>query len=118
MHLGLKRVFLAMPRKTPGSAMREFLPRLEVLRAPRRQLWPELVAVPAEFALYGGTAVALHLGHRHSVDFDFFGSRALDLSLLESRIPFLAVASLLDLAGTKASVLQVRAEANMDYGLE
>jgi hypothetical protein len=24
------------------------------------------------FVLYGGTAIAMHLGHRHSVDFDFF----------------------------------------------
>jgi hypothetical protein len=117
--------------------------------------------MPEEFVLYGETAVALHLGHRHSIDFDFFGNRALDPSVLDMRIPFLRgarivqrdrntlsalverggrvkvsffgvpnlprlgqphvskdnrlrVASLLDLAGTKASVLQVRAEAK-DY---
>ncbi|MDF1482816.1 nucleotidyl transferase AbiEii/AbiGii toxin family protein [Extensimonas sp. H3M7-6] len=27
------------------------------------------------FALYGGTAIALRLGHRQSVDFDFFQPR-------------------------------------------
>jgi hypothetical protein len=37
-----------------------------------------LIQVPAEFTLYGGTAIALHLGHRHSADFDFFGSRPFD----------------------------------------
>jgi hypothetical protein len=26
--------------------------------------------------LYGGTAITLHLGHRESVDFDFFGNRS------------------------------------------
>ena len=117
--------------------------------------------MPHEFMLYGGTALALHLGHRNSVDFDFFGNRAIDVSALENEIPFLAgaeitqrdkntlsalvdrgapvkvsffgvpklprlsppliakdnglqIASLLDLAGTKASVLQVRAAAK-DY---
>jgi hypothetical protein len=141
--------------------MHEFSPRLDVLPEAQRRLWGELTAVPDEFTLYGGTALALHLGHRKSVDFDFFGKRALDVGALEGEISFLAnadivqrekntlsaiverggpvkvsffgvpklpqlasplvakdnrlkVASLLDLAGTKASVLQVRAEAK-DY---
>ena len=39
----------------------------------QRKLWPELrPGVELGFVLYGGTAVALHLGHRRSVDFDFF----------------------------------------------
>ncbi len=141
--------------------MREFRPHLEVLPAPQLRLWSELSAVPGEFVLYGGTAIALHLGHRHSVDFDFFGNQPLNPAALESGISFLShakviqrdkntlsalverggrvqvsffgvpnlprleqpymskdnglkVASLLDLAGTKASVLQIRAEAK-DY---
>ena len=55
-----------------------FTPRLDILPAPQRRLWDELVETPKEFALYGGTAIALQLGHRESVDFDFFGSRSLD----------------------------------------
>jgi hypothetical protein len=141
--------------------MPDFSPRLDVLPEAQRRLWGELSAIPDEFTLYGGTALALHLGHRKSVDFDFFGSRAIDVASLESGIPFLAgarvvqrdentltaivdrgasvkvsffgvpklprlvppvtakdnglkIASLLDLAGTKASVLQVRAAAR-DY---
>ncbi|MBS0421267.1 MAG: nucleotidyl transferase AbiEii/AbiGii toxin family protein [Proteobacteria bacterium] len=141
--------------------MAPFEPRLEILPPPQRKLWAELHQVPREFILYGGTALALHLGHRHSVDFDFFGNRALDISKLEQEVPFLqganiiqrekntlsaivdrdgpvkvsffglpnlprlspplvaednglAVAALLDLAGTKASVVQMRAEAK-DY---
>jgi len=141
--------------------MQEFSPHLEVLPAAQRRLWGDLSAVPVEFVLYGGTALALHLGHRNSVDFDFFGSAGLNLPRLEAVIPFLAgakiiqraentltalvdrggtikvsffgvpklprlapahvardnhlqVASLLDLAGTKASVVQLRAEAK-DY---
>ena len=138
-----------------------FQPRLDILPAPQRRLWDELRALPPEFTLYGGTAIALHLGHRHSVDFDFFGSRALDPVALMPTIPFLAgativqrepntlgcivdsggpvllsffgvpalprlaepliaegngvrIAALLDLAGTKAAVVQLRAEAK-DY---
>src|ERR1700722_3419739 len=49
--------------------------------------------VPKEFVLYG-TAGALHLGHRHSIDFDFFGARALDPAVFETGIPFLAGAKI------------------------
>ena len=41
-----------------------FVPRLDILPAAQRQLWTELNDVPPEFVLYGGTAIALHLGHR------------------------------------------------------
>jgi hypothetical protein len=50
-----------------------FQPKLEFLPATQRCLWDELDTVPEEFVLYGGTAIALHLGHRESVDYDFFG---------------------------------------------
>ena len=49
-----------------------FTPRLETLPAPQRKLWGEMSAVPSVFVLYGGTALALRLGHRASEDFDFF----------------------------------------------
>lgn len=138
-----------------------FSPRLDILHPPQRRLWDELAEVPPEFVLYGGTAVALQLGHRGSVDFDFFGNRPLDAGRLVPAISFLAnatvtqrepnafscnvdrggvvklsffglpwlsqlappllapdnglhVASLLDLAGTKASLVQRRAEMK-DY---
>ncbi len=49
-----------------------FNPRLDILPLSQRRLWDELGELPEEFVLYGGTAIALHLGHRQSVDFDFF----------------------------------------------
>jgi len=138
-----------------------FSPRLDILPPPQRRLWQELAEVPPEFILYGGTAIALYLGHRPSVDFDFFGDQDFDPDQLINSIPFLAngqviqkakntltslidrdgpvqvsffgvpglprlaepveilengirMASLLDLAGMKASVVQKRAEAK-DY---
>jgi hypothetical protein len=45
-----------------------FEPRLDILPACQRRLWPELDAVPPEFVLYGGTGLALQLGHRDSED--------------------------------------------------
>ena len=117
--------------------------------------------MPPRFVLYGGTALALRLGHRQSIDFDFFGRETFEPGHLLDQLPFLRdativqqapstlgvvvdrdgpvrlsffgvpgivrlrspdvaediglnVASLLDLAGTKASVVQQRAEAK-DY---
>ena len=139
----------------------DFAPRLDILPKPQRRLWDELAAIPREFVLYGGTAVALQLGHRQSLDFDFFGNRPFDPAKLTTSIPFmtnatitqrepntlsaivdrggpvrlsffgvpglprlapphiapdngLRIASLLDLAGTKVNVVQLRAEAK-DY---
>jgi hypothetical protein len=134
---------------------------LHILPPAQRRLWDELGAVPDEFVLYGGTALALHLAHRQSVDFDLFCDRTFDPGALSANVPFLRgatitqqapntlsatvdrgapvkvsffgvpgirrlkaphishdhglrIASLLDLAGTKAAVVQQRAESK-DY---
>lgn len=138
-----------------------FIPRLDVLPPEQRRLWEELGSVPAEFTLYGGTAIALHLGHRDSVDFDFFADVEIDPDDILGRCDFLSgaevvqrernaltcivdrdgpvqvsffgvpklprlrpplriaepqlsVASLIDLGGAKAAVVQKRAEPK-DY---
>ncbi|HEY3812649.1 MAG TPA: nucleotidyl transferase AbiEii/AbiGii toxin family protein [Caulobacteraceae bacterium] len=136
-------------------------PRLDILPPPQLALWPELGATPDAFTLYGGTALALRLGHRTSIDFDFFAWESFDPSQLLQDVPYLRkarvlqqeantltclldrdgpvqvsyfgmrrleiiapaaaiespairIASLIDLAGTKAAVVQKRAEAK-DY---
>jgi hypothetical protein len=141
--------------------MNPFYPRLDCLPTPQQSIWPDLRQVPRVFVLYGGTAIALQLGHRQSLDFDFFSSEPVIPEKLLETIPFLAhakilqnerqtltvavqrqgivkvsffgglglgrvkepletndgtlrVASLLDLAGTKAAVIQKRAEVK-DY---
>jgi hypothetical protein len=138
-----------------------FQPRLDILPPPQRALWHELDATPSHFTLYGGTALALRIGHRQSVDFDFLSSDAFDPATLAREIPYLAgaetvqlesdtltcrvdrggpvlvsffgnlrlgqvapredmdgsklhIASLLDIAGTKALTVQQRAQAR-DY---
>jgi hypothetical protein len=139
----------------------EFVPKLSVLPPGQRQLWDELRALPSSFVLCGGTAIALQLGHRMSLDFDFISSEEFDPDVLYAVIPFLngsktiqkstntltcivdrgvpvqisffgtpsvrlvkqplvsadngvRIASLVDLAGMKAAVVQKRAEAR-DY---
>src|SRR5437764_13541504 len=72
--------------------MPSFQPRLDILPPPQRALWPELDGTPDHFTLYGGTALALRLGHRQSVDFDFFSRLPFDPAALARDIPFLAEA--------------------------
>jgi hypothetical protein len=67
-----------------------FSPRLEILPAAQRRLWPELAETPADFTLYGGTAIALRLAHRQSVDFDFFTLASFEPNALLSTIPYLS----------------------------
>ncbi|MFZ3026235.1 MAG: nucleotidyl transferase AbiEii/AbiGii toxin family protein [Rhodoferax sp.] len=47
------------------------------------------------FALYGGTAIALRLGHRTSVDFDFFSEQPLDRDAIQAAFPFMALSTVL-----------------------
>lgn len=71
--------------------MMSFAPHFEVLGTEQREFWRELgPARELGLVLYGGTAIALRLGHRHSVDFDFFGVGPLDKSALRSVMPILA----------------------------
>ena len=71
-----------------------FKPRLDALPDQQRELWPALSQVPDSFVLYGGTAIALRLGHRASVDFDFFSSRSIDFDAL-FQLSFVAGAEVL-----------------------
>jgi hypothetical protein len=66
-----------------------FTPDLTTLPPPQLRLWPELDAVPEQFTLYGGTALALRFGHRSSVDFDFFSNQPFDPGGLAETVPFL-----------------------------
>jgi hypothetical protein len=66
-----------------------FTPNLSILPEPQRQLWAELKDTPQEFVLYGGTALALRLGHRQSEDFDFFSNQPFRPDSLRDKIPYL-----------------------------
>ena len=71
-------------------------PRTDLLPKAQQEIWPLLAAAPRlSFVLYGGTAVALHLGHRVSVDFDFFRSEPLDKIELANSFAFISGANTL-----------------------
>lgn len=61
-------------------------------------LWPELTRTPEMFTLYGDTALALHLGHRTSVDFDFFSNTPCDPDELTQSLPYLKDAERIQVA--------------------
>ena len=79
-------------------------PRLDALPEPQRVLWPELAEIPRRFVLYGGTAIALRLAHRPSVDFDFFSHDSLDHRALDT-IAVLRGATVLEEAPNERTVL-------------
>ncbi len=56
-----------------------FQPHLEILPSPQRRLWTELAAQP----------FALQVGHRSSIDFDFFSNEDLNANCLLLNFPFL-----------------------------
>lgn len=87
-----------------------FNTRLDVLPQSQRALWTELESIPDNFVLYGGTAIALRLGHRSSVDFDFFSSAKIDVDQLFSDMPFLANCEILQQAPNTLTVSVSRAE--------
>jgi hypothetical protein len=67
-----------------------FQAHLEILPEAQRRLWPELrPTLQLGLVLYGGTAIALRLGHRSSVDFDFFTDQPLDRIAIHTAFPFL-----------------------------
>jgi hypothetical protein len=67
-----------------------FDPKVGVLPKAQQEIWPLLAPAPRlSFVLYGGTAVALYLGHRISADFDLFRSAPLDKKEIESSFAFM-----------------------------
>ncbi|MDD5037275.1 MAG: nucleotidyl transferase AbiEii/AbiGii toxin family protein [Methylococcaceae bacterium] len=90
-----------------------FQPRLDTLPTAQQRLWPQLSPLASlGFVLYGGTAIALRLGHRTSVDFDFFSERSLDAKSLRAALPFLKQATVLQEQADNLTVLVEMADAS------
>lgn len=88
-------------------------PKLDVLPAAQRELWPRLApATDLNFVLYGGTAIAIHLGHRESLDFDFFSSEPLDKDRIREAFGFISGAAVLqDVPDTLVVIVQMQSGA-------
>lgn len=91
--------------------MTRFRPRRDILPAAQKALWSELGHVKASgWVLYGGTAIALRLGHRTSVDFDFFNDGPLDRAVQINPCPTLARATVLQERVDTLTLLAARAD--------
>ncbi len=83
-----------------------FSPKMDILLSAQRRLWPEFrPSAQLGLVLYGGTAIAIRLGHRTSVDFDFFTEKSLDKEQLKKSFPFLASAQVLQDSPDSLTVL-------------
>ena len=83
-----------------------FMPRMEILPPAQQRLWHELRStVDLGFVLYGGTAIALRLGHRASVDFDFFSEQPLDREAIKAGFSFMPKSTVLQDVRDTLSVL-------------
>ncbi|MEA3449619.1 MAG: nucleotidyl transferase AbiEii/AbiGii toxin family protein [Patescibacteria group bacterium] len=58
----------------------------EILSKEQVELLPFLKKVSKDFGLVGGTAIAFHLGHRKSIDFDFFSYKEFNHQILKKNI--------------------------------
>jgi hypothetical protein len=85
--------------------MNQFTPLLDILPAGQRALWRELGFARERFVLYGGTALALRLGHRVSVDFDFFSFEPILPAELLRAAPWLSEAECLQVEPNTLTVL-------------
>ncbi len=101
-----------------------FEPQLGALPPAQRALWRELAQVPRHFVLYGGTAVALHYGHRTSADFDFFTSEPINADTLLRTLPLLRNAkptqvgqNTLSAEVTRGGVVKLQFLGGLPYGL-
>lgn len=97
--------------------MNSFVPQMEILPLSQQRVWPSLTPVgKARFVLYGGTAVALRLGHRQSIDFDFFSNQPLDKSRIYKMLPILVDATVIqDTTDSLGLIVPVDVSAVTEY---
>lgn len=85
------------------------MPQLHVLAEGQRETWSALNPTSKlGFVLYGGTAIALRLGHRQSEDFDFFAPTVVPKSAIYEALPFISDAQVLQDVRDTFTVLDLR----------
>ena len=62
------------------------MPHKEILTDEQFNLLPLIKLFSGDFGLVGGTAIALHLGHRRSIDFDLFSLKEFDNQKIRRKI--------------------------------
>ncbi len=59
---------------------------LEILSEQQRELLPFIAQFRRNFYLVGGTAIALQMGHRRSIDFDLFTAKKINKSRIREKV--------------------------------
>lgn len=96
-------------------------PDLSRLPPAQVDLWARLGDVPDQFVLYGGTALSLRLGHRESVDFDFFTDETFRSDALLSALRWLGRVEVVEALDNTLTVIDpggVRLSFFGDLGLQ
>ncbi|RLD79247.1 MAG: hypothetical protein DRJ10_09125 [Bacteroidetes bacterium] len=58
----------------------------EILSKKQKELLPLIAEFSKQYYLVGGTAIALHIGHRTSIDFDLFTTKKLKRKQIKNKI--------------------------------
>lgn len=81
-------------RKIPVK--RSLVPNFDKFAPAQIAFWPHLAPIARHgFVLYGGMGLSTRLGHRGSLDFNFFASHPINRAGLAEDLPFLATAETL-----------------------
>jgi len=86
---------------------------LFILSEERRNILPSFISWKDEFYLAGGTALAFQIGHRESVDFDFFSPRPFDTEVMMKRLSVLFGEKLITVTQVEKNTLSIILKAEI-----
>jgi hypothetical protein len=92
---------------------------IDILDKKRKEILPRLKIFSSSFYLAGGTGLALQLGHRDSVDFDFFTSKSFDnvklFETIKNQFESYQVKKVQDENGTLSIILSSKIKISFFY---
>jgi len=92
---------------------------IDILDKKRKEILPRLKIFSSSFYLAGGTGLALQLGHRDSVDFDFFTSKKFDnaklFETIKSQFANYKITKIQDESGALSIILSSKIKISFFY---
>lgn len=92
---------------------------IDILDKKRKEILPRLKIFSSSFYLAGGTGLALQLGHRDSVDFDFFTSKNFDnaklFETIKNQFANYKIKKIQDESGTLSIILSSKIKISFFY---
>jgi len=93
-------------RLTRFRGLPDLAPDLSILPDAQADLWPRMGDIPEPFVLYGGTALALRLAHRQSVDFDFFAHDPFSARVLLDELRWLGRLEVVEMRDNELAIIE------------